>query len=109
MKIPGWWEALLLAAAAWRVFQLIARDDILDRPRARLLRLGDWKKGQRVPEGYRVKWGDFITCPYCAGFWISVVWWSAWQITGHWALVVAVPFALSAALVAIDKPLRPED
>lgn len=109
MNVPDWWQALLLAAAAWRTFQLIARDDILDAPRARVLRLGNWKPGQRVPAGYRAKWGEFVTCPYCAGFWIVLVWWAAWQIEASWTLIVATPFALSAALVALDKPLRSED
>lgn len=109
MNVPGWFEIALLAAAAWRIFNLIARDDILDRPRAWALRLGDWKEGQQTPTGYRAKWGEFITCPYCAGFWIVVLWWIAWQISEHWTLVFAVPWALSAALVGLDKILRPDD
>lgn len=109
MRVPEWWGFALLALAAWRCFQLIARDDILDEPRRRVLRLGDWHEGQRTPKAYREKLGEFITCPYCAGFWISAVWWGAWQITGHWTLVVAAPFALSAALIAADKVLRSEE
>jgi hypothetical protein len=109
VSVPSWWQFALLVAAAWRVFQLIARDDILDRPRARALGYPGWKEGDDLPESFRPKWSEFITCPYCAGFWIVVVWWIAWQITDHWTLVVAVPFALSAGLVALDKVLATED
>lgn len=109
MSVPGWWEFALLAAAAWRCFQLIARDDILDRPRAWALGYSGWSEGQDLPKSYRAKWSEFIICPYCAGFWIVVVWWIAWQVTEHWTEVVAVPWALSAGLVGLDKILRSED
>lgn len=107
MDIPNWYALLLLFAAAWRVFQLIGHDDILDRPRRWVLRLGsDWQKeGDPVPESYRVKWGLFITCPYCAGFWIGLAWWGAWQFNEHWTEVVAVPFAISAGVIGLSKIL----
>ena len=39
MSVPGWYELLLLSLAAWRVFHLLAEDDILDRPRRYVTRL----------------------------------------------------------------------
>ena len=30
MNVPGWWDATLLALAAWRLFHLLAYDDIID-------------------------------------------------------------------------------
>lgn len=107
MNIPNWYELLLLGAAAWRIFQLISDDDILDRPRRYLLRLGnEWEKeGDPVPSNYRVSTGIFITCPYCAGFWIALAWWGAWQIWPHATLVIAVPFVISAGVVALAKVL----
>lgn len=111
MNIPNWYEIFLLAVAAWRVFQLIADDDILDRPRRYLLRLDPaWEKdGDPVGDDYRFKWGAFITCPYCAGFWIAVAWWGAWQIWPHATLVVAVPWVLSAGVVGLAKILSREE
>ena len=40
MDVPDWWEAIILAIASWRVFQLIAYDDIFDQPRRYLTKLG---------------------------------------------------------------------
>lgn len=86
----------LLALAAWRVFQLIAEDEILNRPR------------RYVTARLDAKWQLFIECPYCAGFWIAVAWWVAFQIWEFGTLVVAVPFALSAGVVAAAKVLSPD-
>lgn len=110
MSIPDWWGFTLLALAAYRTWRLVAEDDILDRPRRWVLRLGrDWEKdGDPVPDGYRVKWGLFLTCPWCAGFWVTVLWWAAWQVTERWTLIIAVPFAASAVVgflrVNLDPP-----
>ena len=96
MSIPEPWEAILLALAAWRIFQLIAEDTILDGPR------------RYVTARLDAKWELFILCAYCAGFWIAVAWWAAWQIEPEWTLIVAVPWALSAGVVAAAKVLSPE-
>ena len=96
MSVPDWWEALLLALAAWRIFQLIAEDTILDGPR------------RYVTDRLDPKWELFSLCAYCAGFWSAVAWWAAWQIEPHWTLIVAVPWALSAGVVAAAKVLSPE-
>lgn len=104
--VPTWWEFFLLALAAFRVWRLLAEDTILDRPRAWLLGLPpDWQEGQRVPESYREELGKFITCPWCAGFWITLCWWGAWLLWPHWALVAATPWALNAILALAAKNL----
>lgn len=110
MNVPDWYELVLLAVAAWRIFQLISGDDILDRPRRYLLRLGkEWQKdGDPYPDNYRFAWGAFITCPYCAGFWIAVAWWGAWQIWPHATIVIAVPCAIDAGIIALAKILSRE-
>lgn len=93
MSVPDWWEAVLLALAAWRTFQLLAEDDILDTPRRYVT--------DRVSE----TWEDFLSCPYCLGWWLALVWWGAWQLWGDSTLVVATPFALSAGVIAAAKVL----
>jgi hypothetical protein len=108
--IPDWYEIVLLSLAAWRVFQLIALDDLLDRPRRYVTRLGSkWEKeGDPVPSGYRLTLADFITCPYCAGFWIALAWWGAWLVWPYETLVFAVPWVLSAGVIAASKVLSSE-
>ncbi len=103
--IPDWYEALLLSVAAWRVFQLLAFDDILDRPRLWLLRLGkDW----RSPKEYREKAADFLECGYCFGFWVALLWWISWLIFPYETLVATVPFVLSTGVVGVAKLLSSE-
>lgn len=76
-----------------------------------MLRLGrDWRKqGDPVPDNYREKWGVFITCPWCAGFWISVAWWIAWLITPDWTLWAATPWAISAVVALVAKNLDQDE
>jgi uncharacterized protein DUF1360 len=111
MRIPDWYEGLLLGVAAWRTFQLLAFDDILSRPRNWLLHLdADWKDpGYVLPENYRFEWAQFITCAYCAGTWVATAWWVAWQISGKWTLVVASLVALWAIPIAGHRLLAKEE
>ncbi len=101
-QIPGVWAFVLIAAASYRLWRLLAEDEILDRPRRKLLRLGSWQEPEQPPSGYRAKVGEFLTCPWCLGWWIALVWWAAWIAWEEWAVVVAVPFALSAAVAFLN-------
>lgn len=102
-----WWWFLLLALATWRVFRLIAEDTILDKPRRKLLRLGDWQEDDdTVPDEYREEWGIFITCPYCAGFWMSGIGLVLYSLIIEWHGVFAFLvtwFALSAVVAYLAK------
>lgn len=93
MNVPEWWEAAILALAAWRSFQLLAVDDILEAPR------------RYVTAHISEYWEDFLTCPYCAGFWIAIAWWVAWQIWPVGSLAAATPFMLSAGVIGATKVL----
>lgn len=96
--VPSWWEFLLLALAAWRIFRLIAEDEILNRPRRWVLNLDpDWEEGEDPNDDYRFEWGAFLTCPWCAGAWVSFGWYAFWIWQPHATLVLATFFALSAA------------
>jgi len=110
MNVPDWYEIILLSLAAWRIFQLIAFDSILDQPRRYVTRLGKkWEKeGDALPKEYREKWALFLQCPYCLGFWLGLVWWGAWLIWPYETLVAAVPFVISAGVIGADKILYSE-
>lgn len=105
--VPDWWAFLLLAAAAFRTWHLLAHDSILDRPRRRVLRISSsWQRqGDDPGDDYRLEWGLFLTCPYCFGFWIGLGWVFFWELSHRWAEVVAFPFALSAGIVALASLL----
>ncbi len=86
--IPSPWEFALIALAVFRLWKLVAEDNILDRPREYLL-----TRYKRLE--------DLVECPWCLGFWITVGWWVAWLVWPHAAVVAAVPFALSATVGAV--------
>jgi hypothetical protein len=111
MNIPSWYEFLLLGLAAWSIFHLLAHDDLLNRPRRKILRLGDdWQKeGDPMPDDYRMEWALFLTCPYCAGMWIWGGWLVAWWIWPVGVLPVAVLFGGRGLVVGFQKLLGKDE
>lgn len=102
--VPSWLAFVLLALAAFRVYRLLGRDTILDRPRKRLVGLpANWQEGDEIPDGYRDGLAMFISCGWCAGFWIALAWWLGWLVSPHWATVAAVPWALAAVVALLEK------
>jgi Protein of unknown function (DUF1360) len=75
------------------------------------LRLGrDWQKeGDPVPDDYREEWGLFLMCPWCAGFWITLLIWGSWLLTEDWATALAVPWAISAVVGLVRTNLDPPE
>lgn len=116
--IPPVWQFILLALAAYRLWRLLADDDILERPRRYLLRLPrTWQEGDSIPRKYRNEWALFLTCPWCAGAWVSLVTYIGWVATlGEWPDSVSevfvglgVWFALSASVGLIRTNLDPPE
>jgi len=93
--VPDWWQALLLALAAYRVWRLCAWDEITEPARLRLVRYGK--------RNYRAKLADFIQCPYCLGFWAAVAWWGSWLAWPHGAMIAAAPFAISTVVGILGR------
>ena len=110
MNVPNWYELLLLGAASFRVWRLLAEDDITNKARRYVTRLGpDWQKeGDPIPNGYRFQVMQFILCPWCLGFWVTLAWWGAWQAWGHGTLVVAAVAALSLFAPLLERVLSDE-
>jgi len=94
--VPSPYEAVLLALAAWRVWHLIALDDITDRPR------------RYVTDG-RDKLLDFIECPFCMGFWVALAWVGAWAVDDEVTGWVALPFAVNAGVVFVNYWLNKDE
>lgn len=91
MHVPSWLELVLLALAAFRSWKLIGDDTILDRPRGKALELSFRLRGPKGKDYVET----LLECPWCAGFWIALVWWGAYELWPHGTVVAAVPFALS--------------
>ena len=108
--IPNWWEAVLLALSAWRVFHLLAFDEILDRPRRYVTRLSSsWRQeGDATGPDYREGLAGFLTCPFCLGFWVALGVWVAWLVVPTETVWVAVPLALNAGLIGAQRTLSSE-
>lgn len=105
MEVPDWWQFLLLALATYRTWRLLAEDTVLDNPRARAVGLTDWSEGQRTPSNYRAGLAEFLTCPACSGFWLSLIWWAAFQTWPQGTVVAATPFAISAVVIGVATVL----
>lgn len=97
MSVPGWYVLVLLSLAAFRTWRLLAEDDILERPRRYVTRTpSTWREGDPSPSTVRFGVAEFIECPWCLGFWVTLGWWAAWEIWPFEVEVAAVPMALSA-------------
>lgn len=97
-------EFVLVVLAAARATRLVTADTIADGVRDRITEGRDW-------------WHDLLTCPYCAGWWISMLTYAvsvvalgrvhdvpwlvhaveAWAVAGAQMLVNAADGALHAA------------
>jgi Protein of unknown function (DUF1360) len=97
VDVPSWWVFLLLGLGSFRIWRLLSDDTILERPRRAIVKLPkDWEPDDDLPHGYREYLALFINCPWCLGFWVSLVIWGFWNVWSHGTEVVMVPFALSA-------------
>ena len=116
--IPQPYIFILLALIAYRVWRLLAEDEILEWPRNWIVRLPQtWEPGDTLPKAYREKLALFITCPWCAGAWVSLVIYGLWLFTlgdgPHSTEDVLVGlgmwFAISASVGLIRSKLDPPE
>lgn len=96
MVVPSLWSFALGTLAAWRIYKLLADDAILDRPRDFLA------ERSRFVE-------KLLACPYCLGFWISLLGTSGYYLVAHewhgWPVAygfLVTTFAMSGVLVFVE-------
>lgn len=103
-----------VALAAWRVWHLLALDsgpwDVIDRARRYVTGLPqDWKEGDKIPKTYRRHLAEeFIECPFCMGFWVSLAWAGLYAVDDDWAFWGALPFALNTVVIFGNHALSDE-
>ncbi len=93
------WQFALVSLAAWRAFHLLGRDTITDPIR----RWFAVEAETDEMEARRQAFFDFLACPFCLGFWVALVWVAAFWLEPHWTVIVAVPFAVSAAVAVVQS------
>jgi len=113
-NVPGGWETLLLALAAYRVTRLIGWDTLTERLRnwvlvKQVIGQVEGRDGEtrRVLVARSSLLAKLINCPWCLGWWVAVAWWAAWLVWPAGSLVVATPFAIAAIVGLISKNLDP--
>lgn len=117
--IPPIYQFILLTLVAYRVWRLIAEDDILERPRRWFLRLPrDWDGDERtIPKRYRNEWALFLICPWCAGAWVSLGVYIGWLLTegstpdsaSDVAVGIGIWLAISCVVGLIRSKLDPPE
>lgn len=125
---PPLWQFAILALAAYRLTRLCGWDEFPLAAKVRAWVTGEeWVEGEKptLPgktpdtdfENVRVAYqrpvlAHLIHCPFCLGWWVSlltaVAWWTSGSPGGHnlgWAGWVAFPLALSGAVGLLSKNL----
>lgn len=106
MSVPGPWQFALLALGTYRVWRLAAIDDM-----PWLVRGRNWAVGAEELAGVwtfrRPTLAHMISCPWCLGWWSSLAAVALWWLAPHAALLIAVPFAVAAAVGAFGHLLNP--
>lgn len=118
--IPSPWISVVLALGAFRVVRLIGWDDL-----APIQRIRDWLTGASLDAtsgpnaGFTTEqpayvWSHrrpllahFLACPFCQGFWVSVIVYVCWIEWPRQTLYGLAPFALSAVVGLVAKNLDP--
>lgn len=118
--IPTPWIGLVLALGVYRIVRLIGWDDFppVAAARDRLVGAKLVSSGSTntmlglTSEPPDLVWvydrpllNHFLHCPFCQGFWVSVLAYVAWIEEPKWTLTVLAAFALSGVVGLISKNL----
>jgi hypothetical protein len=96
--IPEPYRLGLLALIAGRLWKLIGDDTITERPREWVL---DQLENLRGSGEY---WAQFLTCPWCAGAWLSLVVYVCWMGTlGDWPSSITDTVVAAGVWLAISS------
>ena len=113
MRIPDWWQALILALGTFRLVRLVSYDSFPPLVRVRNRVTGaEWD--QDAGEGGEGEWAyrrpvlaELFSCAYCFGLWLSLGVYVLWLASPAAAVYAAFPLALSAAIGIIARWLDP--
>ncbi len=110
--IPAPWVALVLALGVYRVFRLIGWDDFPPIAKLRARAVGEhvYYNTTESRDGplYRYRrpvLNHFLNCPFCFGFWLSLLVYVLWLFVPTEVLYGLAPFALSGAVGIVASKL----
>lgn len=95
---------LILMLAGHRVARIVGWDSITQQWRQRLLGYDDDGKRNRWPANHK-KIGEFVHCPWCQGFWWSIILYAAWRYYPEVTLTICSPLAISSGIGAYTTHL----
>jgi len=95
VSIPSVWEFALGALAVFRIYRLIAEDEIAQRPR-------DWA-ADWIEDHLDRDLTVLITCPWCLGTYLTLAAWGFWLLAPTAATFLAAPLAFMAIVALISK------
>ena len=102
-------DFLILSLATWRLSSLLTweRGPLAVFERLRKLARIEHSAGGH-PQGWPTGsyWAELLTCIWCASPYVALGWFLAYAIGGVWVIYAAMPFALSAAAIVIQKQAR---
>lgn len=107
-------DLLILALATWRLSSLITyeRGPLWGRmPRGLFERIRGWAKIKHNAAGHPEMWpttyfGELLTCVWCFSPYVALAWILAYNLGHEIVIWIALPFALSAAAIVINKQVR---
>lgn len=101
---PSWIELAILVLGAYRLTRLLGWDDFPPIADLRDRVTGLALDGEEV-YFRRPLLEEFISCPFCLGFWVSLAVYIAWLSAERPTLYAVTPFAISGAVGLLAKNL----
>lgn len=102
-RVPLWLQLLVVALGTARLTALVTGDRIARRPRWWVI---DTSRAVGEGEGYAAY---LVSCPWCAGFWLSLATTCAWLLWPIATSYVLLPWAVAFVAGALVAKLGPTD
>jgi hypothetical protein len=96
---------IVLGLATWRISALLSREAgpfrIFEKIRilSGIKHDGDGSVFYIPPRFF----AELLSCVWCVSIWVGTAWYLFWLLTPTFCVAIAIPFALSAVAILLDK------
>ena len=97
---------ILTALATWRISSLLVHEDGPFNIFKRLRKLAGLENVVEIPDGF---FPGVLSCVWCASLWVGAVWTLVWWLAPTAVEWLALPFALSALAIGLERLVRNGD